>query len=70
MALTDAALRNAKPTDKAYALRDGGSLYLWVTVTGSKLWRWSYRHEGKEKLMSFGAYPLVSLVDARALRDE
>ncbi|WP_424191829.1 tyrosine-type recombinase/integrase [Ampullimonas aquatilis] len=70
MALTDAALRNAKPTDKAYALRDGGSLYLWVTVTGSKLWRWSYRYEGKEKLMSFGAYPLVSLVDARTLRDE
>jgi integrase len=46
-------------------LSDGGSLYLWVTPAGGKLWRWAYKHESKEKLMSFGKYPDVSLVLAR-----
>jgi hypothetical protein len=46
-------------------MSDSGSLYLWVTPAGGKLWRWAYTHEGKEKLMAFGKYPDVPLVLAR-----
>jgi len=65
MPLTDTEVRKARPTEKPYRLSDGGSLYLWVTPAGGKLWRWAYKHEGKEKLMSFGKYPDVSLALAR-----
>src|ERR1035437_8398346 len=44
---------------------DGGGLYLWVKPTGGKLWRWSYRFDGMEKLMSLGKYPDVHLALAR-----
>jgi integrase len=63
--LTDTEIKRAKATEKAYSMGDGGGLYLWVKPTGGKLWRWSYRFEGKEKLMSFGKYPDVSLALAR-----
>jgi integrase len=49
---------------------DGGGLYLWVKPTGGKLWRWSYRFDGKEKLMSLGKYPDVSLAQARERHSE
>ena len=65
MALTDTQARKAKPGPKAYRISDGGGLYLLVTPTGSKLWRWKYRFGGVEKLMSFGQYPDVSLAEAR-----
>lgn len=65
MALTDTAIRKAKAKDAAYRLSDGGGLYLWITPTGGKLWRWKYRQDGGEKLMSFGKYPDVSLSLAR-----
>jgi integrase len=65
MALTDTEIRKTKARDVAYRLSDGRSLYLWVTPAGGKLWRWSYKHEGKEKLMSFGKYPEVTLAMAR-----
>ena len=65
MALTDTGVRKIKAKSNAYRLSDGGGLYLWVTPAGGKLWRWKYRHEGKEKLMSFGSYPDVSLSLAR-----
>ncbi|MGO9775772.1 MAG: Arm DNA-binding domain-containing protein [Terracidiphilus sp.] len=52
--------QTAKAAEIAYSLGDGGDLYLWVKPTGGKLWRWSYRYEGKEKLMSLGKYPDVS----------
>jgi integrase len=65
MPLTDTEVRKAKAQDEAYRLSDGGSLYLWVTPAGGKLWRWAYKHESKEKLMSFGKYPDVSLALAR-----
>ncbi len=65
MALTDTGVRKIKAKGNAYRLSDGGGLYLWVTPAGGKLWRWKYRHEGKEKLMSFGSYPDVSLSLAR-----
>ena len=63
--LTDTEIKRAKSAEKAYSLGDGGGLYLWVKPTGGKLWRWSYRFEGKEKLMSLGKYPDVSLAQAR-----
>lgn len=63
--LTDTAIRKAKPGLKKYRMADGRGLFLLVTPAGGKLWRWKYRFEGAEKLMSFGGYPDVSLVDAR-----
>jgi integrase len=70
MPLTDTEVRKSKPTEKAYRLSDGGSLYLWVTPAGGKLWRWAYSHDGKEKLMSFGKYPDVPLALARERHTE
>lgn len=64
--LTDTTVRTAKPADKPYKLFDGGGLFLLVTPAGGKLWRLKYRHGGKEKGLAFGAYPAVSLKDARA----
>ncbi|HEY1561623.1 MAG TPA: integrase arm-type DNA-binding domain-containing protein, partial [Caulobacteraceae bacterium] len=69
MALTDTAIRTAKPTAKERKLADGGGLYLLVTTKGAKLWRLKFRHAGKEMKLSFGAYPEVSLKTARAKRD-
>ena len=70
MKLSDAVLRNVKANGKVQKLSDGGGLYLHVTANGSKLWRLAYRYEGKQKLLSFGAYPAVSLKDARQRREE
>lgn len=70
MPLTDTAIRAAKPTDKPYKLTDGGGLFLLVNPTGSRLWRFKYRIEGREKLLAIGAYPEVSLAKARERRDE
>ena len=68
--LTDTEIKRAKAAEKAYSMGDGGGLYLWVKPTGGKLWRWSYRYEGKEKLMSLGKYPDVSLAQARGRHSE
>jgi integrase len=65
MPLTDTEIKRAKPKAKPYSMPDSGGLYLWVTPAGGKLWRWGYRHEAKEKLMSFGQYPDVTLALAR-----
>ena len=65
MALTDTEIKKAKAKEKAYSLNDSGGLYLWITPAGGKLWRWAYRFDGKEKLMSLGKYPDVSLALAR-----
>lgn len=65
MALTDTGIKKAKPQEKAYRLSDGKGMFLFVTPTGGKLWRWKYRHGGKEKLMSLGQYPDVPLAEAR-----
>jgi integrase len=70
MALTDTTIRNAKPGDKPLKLFDGGGLFLLVAPTGGKLWRLKYRFGGKEKLLALGAYPAISLKDARARRDD
>jgi integrase len=63
--LTDTKIRTAKAKKKAYRLSDGRGLFLLVTPAGSKLWRWKYRYEGAEKVMTFGAYPDVPLADVR-----
>jgi integrase len=70
MALTDVKVRTAKPDENAYGLADTGGLYLLVTPSGGKLWRWNYRYDGKQKTMSFGKYPDVSLADARDAHQE
>jgi integrase len=70
MPITDTAIRNAKPTDKLQKLFDGGGLFLLVTPSGGKWWRLKYRYASKEKLLSLGTYPEVSLKDARERREE
>jgi hypothetical protein len=65
VSLTDTAIRRSRAAEKPYKLADGQGLHLLINPSGSKLWRWKYRHNGKEKLMPFGAYPNVSLADAR-----
>ena len=70
MALTDTAIRNAKALDKAYKLYDEKGLFLQVTPNGGKWWRFKYRFDDKEKLLSFGTYPEIKLAGARATRDE
>ncbi len=70
MPLSDTAIRNAKPGDKAKKMFDGGGLYLEISPKGGKWWRLKYRFDGKEKRLSLGVYPDVSLKDARDRRDE
>lgn len=70
MALTEVAVRNAKPKDKPYKLGDAGGLFLYVTPAGGKLWRVKFRVNGKEKLLSLGAWPDISLANARKERDK
>lgn len=67
--LSDAKVRNAKPREKPYKLADERGLYLLVNPGGSRLWRLKYRWLGKEQLASFGAYPDISLAEARERRD-
>ena len=67
--LTDTACRNAKPKDKPYKISDSGGLRLLVTPKGSKLWQLSYWFGDKQKGISFGPYPDITLVDARDKRE-
>lgn len=69
MSLTDTAIRNAKPGEKPVKLFDERGLYLEVSPAGGKWWRLKYRFDGKEKRLSLGVYPDVSLKDARDRRD-
>ncbi len=68
--LTDTAVRNAKPGAKDYRLSDGAGLYLVVKTNGSKLWRWTFEFQGKEKLLSYGQYPIITLAKAREVHQE
>lgn len=70
MALTDTAIRNAKPRSKPYKLSDSLGLFVLVQPSGGKLWRLKYRFDGREKKLGFGTYPDVSLVAARKQRDK
>jgi len=69
MPLSDVKIRGASARDKPYKIFDGGGLHLVVTPKEARLWRLKYRFAGREKLLSFGPYPLVSLKLARAKRD-
>ncbi len=70
MPLTDVAIRKAQPKAKAYKLSDSAGMFLLVSPSGGKLWRLKYRIDGREKLLALGAYPEISLKDARVRRDE
>ena len=70
MPLTNAAVKAAKPKDKPARLFDEKGLYLEVSPAGGKWWRFKYRFDGKEKRLSMGVYPDVSLKGARERRDE
>lgn len=70
MALTDLAIRSAKPRETQYKLFDGGGLYLIVRPSGGKWWRLKYRFGGKEQQLSIGVFPAVGLKEARRRRDE
>ncbi len=68
--LNDLRIKSAEGGEKEYRLSDGGGLYLVVKPNGGKLWRWSYEFNGKEKLLSYGPYPAVTLSQARELHKE
>ena len=68
--LTDKAVRAATARDKAYKLADSRGLHLHISASGHKSWRYKYRFERKERLLTLGAYPEISLADAREKRDE
>ena len=70
MALTNVKIQNAKAREKPYKLYDEMGLFILVQPSGSKLWNFKYRYLGKEKKLSFGAYPNVTLKEARRLRSE
>lgn len=69
MKLSDARCRNARSTGVPYKLADGHGLYLYVAANGSRLWRMDFQFDGKRSTMSLGAYPDVSLADARTAHD-
>ncbi len=68
--LTDKSLRAVKPSGKVQRIFDGGGLYLEVAPSGGRWWRFKYRIAGKEKRISLGTYPTVSLKEARTARDD
>lgn len=68
--LTDAQCKRAATADKPKKIFDGHGLFLLVTPAGGKTWRMAYRLEGKQQTATFGAYPLISLADARTKRDD
>jgi integrase len=67
--LTDTKIKALKPKSDPYKVSDSGGLHVLVAPTGSRLWKCSYRFAGKQRTLSFGAYPEVSLIDARARRE-
>ena len=68
--LTDTAIRAAKPREKLYKISDSGGMFLLVTPRGSRWWRLKYRVDGREKSLSLGVYPRVSLALARERREK
>jgi len=68
MPLTDTQIKGLRPLQSPTKHSDGGGLHLLVSPTGGKLWRWSYRFGGKQKTLAFGAYPAISLAEARLKR--
>ncbi|MBI0519760.1 DUF4102 domain-containing protein, partial [Pectobacterium parmentieri] len=69
MSLNDSKIRNLKPSEKPFKVSDSHGLYLLVNLGGSRLWYLKYRINRKESRLGLGAYPDVSLADARQQRD-
>lgn len=69
MPLSDIQVRNLKPREKAYKVSDFEGLFVLVKLNGSKLWQFKYRMDGKERLLSIGVYPDVSLAQARKAKE-
>ena len=69
MTLTDSKTRNLKPKEKPYRVTDAQSLYVQVTPSGGKHWRFNFTYQGKQKTLALGSYPAVSLLAARMARD-
>lgn len=67
--MSEDTIRNAMPKGKQFALFDGGGLFLLVKPSGGKLWRLKYRFDGKDKRLALGAYPAITLEEARIRRD-
>ena len=70
MALTDVAIRNAKPRAKPYKMGDAFGLFVLIQPSGGKLWRFKYRFDGREKKLAIGTYPVIGLAEARRRRDQ
>jgi len=70
MPLTDVRIRNAKPGKKPIKLADAHGLILEIRPTGSKLWRYRYRIDGRENVYAIGKYPEIGLAQARTDRDK
>ena len=68
--LTELQCRNFQPQDKSYKKFDGGGMFLLIKPNGNKYWHLKYKYAGKEKLVSLGVYPGISLKEARKKRDE
>jgi integrase len=68
--LTDTSIRKAKPGPSIVKLTDSGGLQLWITPEGGRYWRMAYRFAAKQRVLSIGVYPAVSLKAARAARDK
>ncbi len=68
--LSDIEIKKAKSKDQNYKLSDGRGLYVLVTTTGGKLWRFDYSFAGKRNTAAFGTYPEISLAAARERREE
>ena len=69
MPLTDTAVRQARPRERVYRLSDGRGLVLLIQPNGSKWWRFRYRWQGVEQMLSMGTYPDTPLLEARTQRD-
>ncbi|MGY3830013.1 tyrosine-type recombinase/integrase [Citrobacter freundii] len=69
MPLTETKIRSLKPSDKPFKVSDSHGLYLLVKPGGSRHWYLKYRIKGKESRIALGAYPVISLSDARHQRE-
>lgn len=70
MKLTEVQVKSTKPKGKDYKLADGEGLHLLIRKSGTKSWQWKYRFHGKEKLLTLGNYPQLSVKEARRLKYE
>ena len=68
--LTTLKSKSTRPTDRAVKLANSGGLFLLIKPSDSKLWRYKFRLNGVEGLQTLGAFPEISLADARLAHAE